>query len=415
MQWKKQLLKKYYEAKRFMLFVAEHFIKDDCTYRASALTFTTLLAVVPLMTVGFTIFSSLPVFQHLLNPLQNFIFENFVPTAGQAIQEYLRQFAAQTTKLSVFGIAILFITALLVMVTIENAMNQIWRVYSARKGVSAFLLYWAILSLAPILLGLSLAASSYFLSIPFIQHQQTYSLLPKSIPFFLSWLGFTFLFVVVPNCSVKIIHGLWGGMVTALLFEAAKQAFAYYLTQYKTYELLYGAFATIPIFFLWVYWGWVITLLGAEISYALSVHYKRREGLPLDGFSHAVLWLYKLWCAQQKGSGLNREELVEASSQPFVIDANEMINTLVRLGLIHHTQQDIFMLSRDLNQISLYELAQNLPFRLPTQSEITLEIFPYTAAWQKVWYATDHALHRSLAISLHQLFNQALHPENLLK
>ncbi|KTC87121.1 YihY family inner membrane protein [Legionella brunensis] len=409
--WKNKSITKFHEAKRFILFVIEHFIKDDCTYRASALAFTSLLAVVPLMSVGLALLSSFPVFQNLSGPVQDFIFENFVPATGKIIQDYLQQFSAQVSKLSIWGVAFLFVTALLVMVTIEKAMNRIWKTHTSRRGVAAFLLYWAILSLAPVLLGLSLAASSYVLSIPFIQEHHAPLLFLNSIPFLLSLVGFTFLYVVVPNCPVKIIHGLWGGIVAAILFESAKQAFAYYLTQYDTYQLLYGAFATVPIFFVWVYWVWVITLLGAEISYALSVHYKRRPGTPIDGFSHALLWLYQLWLAQKSGHGLTREALIHASSRPFAINVDDMINELIGSGLLHNTDIDELMLSRDLSQVSLYWLTQHLPYRLPTHIELQQEEEVHPTPWCKVLDKTDIELQKALSINLAQLFSQPLEDE----
>ena len=138
------------------------------------------------------------------------------------------------------------------MFTIERGMNKIWRVSSSRHGVTAFLLYWAILSLAPLMLGLSLAASSYVFSMPLLADQHAVSFFLIISPFFLSLVGFTFLYIVVPNCPVKLKHAFLGGLFAAVLFETAKQGFAYYLSNYHTYELLYGAFASVPIFFVGV-------------------------------------------------------------------------------------------------------------------------------------------------------------------
>lgn len=401
MNWKNRLVNKLCEGKRFISFVIHHFIIDDCTYRASALAFTSLLAVVPLMTVGLTILSSFPVFQGLTGPVQDFIFDNFVPATGKVVQNYIQQFSAQVSKLSVWGIIFLFLTALLVMLTIEQAMNRIWRVNSTRRGVTAFLLYWAILSLAPVLLGLSLAASSYLISVPLILGHYAPSILFTLLPSILSCLGFTFLYVVVPNYPVKITHGLWGALIATLLFESAKQAFAFYLSQYHTYQLLYGAFATVPIFFIWVYWVWVITLLGAEISYALAVHHQRRTGIPLDGFSHALLWLNQLWTAQKEGRGLTRDELINSNSQPFRIDIDEMLNQLSSLSLIHNTSEGSYMLSRDLDDISLYWLSQNLPYRFPSHEELEQV---ETNAWIPILRTNDKNLEQSLNINLNQLF-----------
>lgn len=404
MNWKDKIKDQFYSCDRFARFVIQHFIQDDCTYIASALAFTSLLAVVPLMSVGLAVFSSFPVFKGLAEPVQNFIFDNFVPATGKIVQAYLQQFTSQVSKLSIWGVVFLICTALLVMFTIERAMNKIWRVNSSRHGVSAFLLYWAIISLAPVLLGLSLAASSYLFSMPLLaDHGAPYTILQYS-PFFLSLIGFTFLYVVVPNCPVKIRHAFWGGLFAAILFESAKHAFAYYLIRYNTYELLYGAFATVPIFFIWVYWVWIITLLGAEISYAFSVHHQRRGGKSLDGFSHALLWLHQLWLAQQQGKGLSFNDLVDASNQPFAVDVDEMINVLVYHELIHATADGHYMLSRDLGHVTLYDLTQLLPYRLPTHLELQYSKASLAEQWRTAFKRHNEELQKSLDINLEELF-----------
>ena len=403
MDFAQKLTEKLVEGKRFIYFVARHFIEDDCTYRASALAFTTLLAIVPLMSVGFAILSTFPVFQNLADPVQNFIFANFVPTSGKIVQEYLQIFASQVSKLSAIGVFFLFIVALLVMYTIESALNKIWRVSSSRHGISAFLLYWAIVSLAPFFLGLSLVISSYFLSIPVFASHNTSSLL-GFFPFLCSLAGFTFLYVVVPNCPVRLLHGLCGGAIAALLFESAKLGFVYYLSHYNTYQLLYGAFATVPIFFAWIYWVWLITLLGAEISYAFSMHHQRRTGIPLDGFSHALLWLYQLRLAQLDGRGLTIDELINASVQAYAVDVDEMLRLLTALQLIKITSDDHYILSRDLSQLTLYDLAQLLPYRLPNLSELATHEEPFAKGWQAQIQKADTHLKRMFMINLEQLF-----------
>lgn len=404
MKWKNRLVNQFYTCDRFVRFVIQHFIQDDCIYIASALAFASLLAVVPLMSVGFAIFSSFPVFQGFADPVQNFIFDNFVPSTGKAVQAYLQQFASQVSKLSILGVIFLIVTSLLVMVTIEQAMNKIWRVGASRHGVPAFLLYWAILSLTPVMLGLSLAASSYLFSIPFLVYHAAPSFLLHWSPFLLSLFGFSFLYVIVPNCPVQFRHAFFGALFAAVLFETAKQSFAYFLTQFNTYELLYGAFAAIPIFFIWIYWVWIVTLLGAEISYAFSVHHQRRGGKCLDGFSHALLWLHQLWIAQQNGKGLSFNELVDASRQPFAVDVDEMINALIYEELIHATADGHYMLNRDLNHVSLYTLTQLLPYRLPTHLELQYSKSSLAEQWRSAFRKNDEKLQKSLKISLEDLF-----------
>lgn len=398
-----RLTGKLTEIRRFISFVVQHFIADDCIYRASALAFTTLLAIVPLMTVSFAILSAFPVFQNLTDPIQDFIFANFVPTTGKIIQDYLHSLATQASKLSVMGVLLLFSIALLVMYTIESAMNKIWQVASSRHGISAFLLYWSIVSLAPLLLGLSIAISSYFLSLPFIATHDTPVFLGY-LPFLLSFAGFTFLYVVVPNCPVRPLYGLYGGVIAALLFESAKLAFAYFITHYNTYQLLYGAFATVPILFIWIYWVWFITLLGAEISYAFSVHHQRRQGLPLDGFSHVLLCLYRLSLAQLEGKELTIDELINASQQAYAVDVGHIVKQLIELKLIKKTSNGHYMLCRDLNHLTLYELAQLLPYRLPSLAELVNHEEMITSGWQQQIQKADGQLKETLIVSLGQLF-----------
>jgi membrane protein len=404
MSWKKNLTNHLYACERFIRFVLKHFIQDDCPYIASALAFTSLLAVVPLMCVTLAVFSTFPIFKDFAQPLQNFIFDNFVPTTGKIVQAYLEQFTSQVSKLSVWGILFLLVTALLMLFTIERAMNKIWRVSSGRHGVSAFLLYWSILSLAPVMIGLSIAISSYLFSYTLFFDNLTFNLFLQFAPFCLSLMGFVFLYTIVPNCPVKIRHAFVGGIFAAILFETAKQAFAFLLSKYNTYELLYGTFAILPLFFIWVYWVWFITLLGAEMSYAFSVHHQRRSGQALDGFSHALLWLHELWKAQHEGKGLTFNELVDASNQPFAVNADEMINALIHYELIHSTAEGEYMLSRDLNQVTLYHLAQVLPYRLPTHVEIEYAHSSLAEQWNSTFKQNDVELQKTFSIDLERLF-----------
>lgn len=392
------------QCRRFWWFVILNFVEDDCSYRASALTFTSLLAIVPLMSVSLALLSAFPVFQSFSSPIQDFIFENFVPATGKAVQAYLQTFAAQVSKLSIWGVSFLFVTAVLVMYTIEQALNRIWKVRVQRHGTSAFLLYWAILSLAPVMMGLSFAASSYLISLPLWKESTNTSTLLHYAPFALSLIGFTFLYLIVPNSKVKLRHGLAGATVAAILFEAAKQGFTYYLTQFHTYELLYGAFAVVPILFLWVYWVWFIVLLGAEIAYALSVHHHRRQGQALDGFSHAMHWLFYLWQAQLKGESLSLENLIDNDKLPYAISPENVLETLLNKKLIQAVDGDKFILSRDLSQMSLYDLAKLLPYPLPDWQQSQYYPLQADTEFAQLLKQGDSAIKPIFKQSLHQLF-----------
>lgn len=397
------MLHKIQQLQKLIYFTAFNFFEDDCPYRASALAFTSLLALIPLMTVAFIILSAFPVFHNFSAPIKDFIFDNFVPTTGKIIQNYLGQFVNQVPRLSILGVSFLFITAILLMITIEHAMNKIWKVENARKKLAAFLLYWAILSLGPVFLGLSLAASSYFLSFVFFQQYIPFSNLLNIIPIFFSLTGFILLYYVVPNCKVRFYEALWGGVVATLLFEAAKGGFGLYLTYYNSYQLLYGAFATIPIFLIWIYWVWLITLLGAEVSYAASVYHKHQEGQTVDGFSHALLWLYLLWISQKDGKALTSKELLQYSNQPFAVNNTLMLQELQRLKLINKTDQEQYLLSRDLNEISLYWLSQNLIFQLPTSSPLEKKHALYLT-WERLLAKKEQFLTELLQMSVAEFF-----------
>lgn len=360
------------EAYTFFKFIIKNFIDDDCSNIASTLTFTSLLAVVPLIAVSFAILASFSVYQELSTPIQTYIFEHFVPATGKVVQHYLMQFTHQASKLSVLGTVFLFITSVMLMVTIENALNKIWKVRIQRHGASAFLLYWAILSLTPIMLGLSVAVSSYLISMPILTKELhvNLSLLLNYAPLFISLFCFSFLYVVVPNTKVKIRHAISGAFIAAVLLEIAKAGFTWYLSSYDTYELLYGAFATVPIFFLWVYWVWFIILLGAEVTYALSAPHYRRTGLCLDGLTHTIHWLGYLWKAQKEGSGLTIESLIKKDTLAYEVKPEEIIRQLLNAKLITATNDKTFILCKNLASTTFGELQALLPWRLPSYQAI---------------------------------------------
>lgn len=256
------------------------FVKERFTYSASALTVTTLLAIVPLMAVVFSIFSFFPAFQHIGDQVQQFVFQNFIPASGKIIQQYLLIFISQATRLPTTGIIILTVTAVMMMLTIEHALNDVWKVERQQYTFLSMLRYWAVLSLVPILIALSLMVTSYIISLPILavskmtleMHQFLYGALPFLITVFI----LTLLYTVVPDRKVPIECGFAGAFIATILFELAKKGFVLYLTHFPTYQLIYGALASIPIFIVWIYLSWVIVLFGALISNVLTVQRDRQ-------------------------------------------------------------------------------------------------------------------------------------------
>jgi len=257
--------------------------EDNMTTQAGNLAFVSLLALVPLIAVVFALFSAFPVFSEVSVQLKNFIFANFVPATGNVVERYLDQFVANVHRMTALGAIGLIVTALLLMHSVDTALNTIWRSHKKRPLVYSFAVYWMILTLGPLLAGASLAISSYLLSLRWISASGVYGVIDQVLrvfPLLLSWLAFWLLYSIVPTRSVPARDALIGALVAGALFELGKKGFALYVTMFPSYQLIYGVLAVIPILFLWVYWTWCIVLLGAEITVTLGDYrqLKQQEG-----------------------------------------------------------------------------------------------------------------------------------------
>lgn len=254
--------------------IVQQFYDDHCLSRAAALAYTSLLALVPLMTVSLSILAAFPVFQDVATKIQDMVFANFVAGSADVVQAHIKQFAEAATHLSVTGLVFLVITAVMMIFNMELDFNAIWRVEKRRSGVSAFLIYWAVLTLLPIFIGVGFALSTYLGSLSFITGTAEALRIKQPLleysPYLLTWAAFTLLYTTLPNCRVLVRHALVGGLVATLLFELAKRGFAYYISHFPTYQLLYGALAAIPIFFVWIYLSWVVVLFGAVVAHVVG-------------------------------------------------------------------------------------------------------------------------------------------------
>ncbi|GLR08902.1 hypothetical protein COO59_15370 [Mixta theicola] len=253
---------------------------DGMTTEAGNLAFVSLLALVPLVAVVFSLFAAFPVFSEISVQLKHFIFNNFVPAAGNVVQDYLDRFVANVNKMTIVGAVGLIVTSLLLMHSIDSALNAIWRSQKKRPLVYSFAVYWMILTLGPLLAGASLAISTWLLSLRWVAVSGMTGLIDQALrifPLLLSWLAFWLLYSLVPTTRVPQRDALIGALVAGLLFELGKKAFALYITTFPSYQLIYGVLAVIPILFLWVYWTWCIVLLGAEITVTLGEYRQRQQ------------------------------------------------------------------------------------------------------------------------------------------
>lgn len=295
----------------------ERFREDRLGITASSLTFTTTIALVPLLTVTFAVFTAVPMFATFRKALENYFIQNLIPDViARPVLTSLTQFALKANRLGALGLAFLLITAMALMLTIDRTLNGIWRVRKTRPLTQRLLLYWAMATLGPLLLGASLTLSSYAIS----ASSGLVSALPGGVALLLNLLelllmtvGIAALFKLVPNTEVRWVHAWAGGIFVAFGFDLAKRGLAWYLAAVPTYSTIYGAFAAVPIFLIWVYLSWVIVLLGAVIAaYAPSLnrHQMRRAGLRGQRFELALLALAELAARRdQPGRGLGLGEL----------------------------------------------------------------------------------------------------------
>ncbi|MCS6058036.1 virulence factor BrkB family protein [Klebsiella variicola subsp. variicola] len=194
---------------------------------------------------------------------------------GDVIQGYIEQFVANSSRMTAVGAFGLIVTSLLLMYSIDSALNTIWRSTRSRPKVYSFAVYWMILTLGPLLAGASLAISSYLLSLRWASDLDgVIDNLLRLFPLILSWAAFWLLYSIVPTTQVRNRDAVIGALAAALLFEAGKKAFALYITTFPSYQLIYGVISVVPILFVWVYWTWCIVLLGAEITVTLGEYRK---------------------------------------------------------------------------------------------------------------------------------------------
>lgn len=359
----------------FARYLWSRFSEDRCVRTAEALTYLSLFAVVPLLTVMFAIFSVIPAFASVGGEVQAFVFSHFLPSSGQEIQAHLLQFSAQARNLTGIGIAFLIATALLMLTRIEEEFNTIWRVRSRRTSISHFVRYWAILTLGPLCIGIAIGISTYLASLHVFFEEVDIFGVHKFFfvvtPYLLTTTAFTLLFAIIPNCRVPLAHALLGGAVSALCFEIAKYAFARVAAN-ASYELIYGTFAAIPLFLLWIYISWMIVLAGAELVHAIGNYGDRDSRLP--DWLAALCILEVLWRRHRRGEALHESELLQRQFLlgRYTLSAEhwaQLRDRLLHTDLIAADADGHYRLARALQEYTLWQLCEDfvaLPAPLDT-------------------------------------------------
>lgn len=267
--------------------VMRRFKQDRLTRHAAALSFSSLLAVAPMMALAFSMLSLFASFDQIGQSFESIIYQFLAPAVGEDLKQYIDQFAGQAGKLSFVGLLFFLLTALLLLFHIEESFNDIWQVEKGRSILARLPIYWTMVSLGPLLMGASLTISTYVLSLSviagddFSNHVQTASVVV--LPFCLEVMAFALLYLVMPNVKVRVVNALFGAIVASLLFEVSKKGFALYLLNFGSYKVIYGALSALPIFLIWIYLCWIITLVGAQfVSVIKHKHLFEKEDAKQD-------------------------------------------------------------------------------------------------------------------------------------
>ena len=366
----------------FTAYAVRRFVGDGCLTGAGALSYTTLVALVPLMAIALAVLSAVPVFAATRDQLLASIFSTFVPQVGAEVEWWFRYFAGTSVRTTTIGIGALAVTVVLLLATIEDQMHRIWRVRSPRPWLQRILAYWAILTLGPMLLGISFSLPTYVdlvarhagLDVMGLAHSRTLHELLHLLPFCLETLTFTLLFVLIPNCSVRWREALAGAIVAAVLVELLKVGFGLYISHISSYRAVYGALAAIPIFLLWMYVVWSAVLFGAVVAAALPQWRIDEQATIAPPAAHrlgvALALLAELAAQMRQGGTLS----IAALAERLGIATAQIDDDLTRLRnaqFVAQTANGGWVLSRALDGASLIDLyrALDLPLVLELVEE----------------------------------------------
>lgn len=349
--------------------LVDQFLDNDCQTRAAALTYTTLFAVVPLMTVAYTTFSIMPAYETVQERIESFIFSTLVPESSAAVREALLQFTERARGLTVVGFVFLFVTSFMLLVTIEQTLNAIWQVPEPRRGFQRILLYWATLSLGPPTIVVAILISAYLASQQLLTDLDVFglgTLVLSYLPLLLTWFGFTVLYFAMPNCQVRIFHAAVGGFLTMLSFELAKLVFNYGVSR-TSLSSIYGTFAAVPFLLIWMYMVWVLVLCGAIVVRTMSLRPEIATAESEPALVKAARVLERVYAGHLEGRGVSEEEI--HTTVPLSTDEHERIFlALKRLRVLTRDEEELWVLGRSLKTLTLWDLYQALPQGLDSES-----------------------------------------------
>jgi len=342
----------------FCAAMVRRFREERALQTSGSLTFTTLLSLAPLLAVVLAIASAFPAFEKGLADFQAFVLQNALPEAPgvKRFVEQMSTFTHNAGRLTAIGLSAFAVTAVMLMLTVDNTINRIFRVQRRRTVLQNVLMYWAVLTLGPVLVGASLTITSYVVgaSLGYLHPDDPVSLMLRALPFVLTCTALILVYGIVPARRVEWKHAIAGGIAAGVAFELAKRGFAFYLTHVPTFRLVYGAFATIPVFLLWVYVSWVVVICGAIVTAMLPGWRGKsdHDRAPGEQFADAVGALAMLARAHAEGRLVKLNAIAhELRILPYRVE--QVLEKAATLRWAARVGKDRWVLSRDADAVTL--------------------------------------------------------------
>lgn len=345
------------EVGAFIAYVANRFSNDRCLRMAAGLSYTSLLAIVPLTAIAFSMLAAFPVFEGVRENLQEALFSNLLPQTAEATRDYFNQFVRNTTTLSAVGIVALALTAILLLGTIEADMNTIFRVIRARAMIPRLLVFWALLTLGPLLLGASFSLSTYiFAATQWVGIDTAGGIggfLITLLPTAMIIVMLTTFYVIIPNRSISLPAGLIGGVTAGILFTLLRKVFGWYIITFPTYQNIYGALSVVPIFLIWMYLSWLIVLMGAVLT-ASTNEWQSAGGKPMSSnvsagarLVAAMQILSVLYDAGKEGTGAVRRNAILRRTGGGGEAVDSILHQLRNARFVERTSANRWILARN--------------------------------------------------------------------
>ncbi len=393
-------------------FMQRRLSEEQVPQVAGSLTFTTVLAVVPVMTIAFAIFTTFPLFNTFRDALEAYFVQSLMPRGvTNTILDNLSLFAAKANRLSAVGAVTLVLTAIMMFAIVDRSLNRIWRVKTPRSFTQSLIVYWAIMTLGPLLIGASLSLTTLVSPVASTLAQQLPwmgTVAAISVSLMLMTMFFGLLYLIVPNRLVDWRDALIGGLVAAIAFEMTNRGFAFFITKFPSYRVIYGALAAVPIFLVWVYLFWLITLLGAVLAVALPVvKHERWWHKPVPGgeFIDAMSVLQVLVHAHQH-QGVISLLSIRSKTRLGFDEAESLLQRLLEVGWVGRVEVVKNKASRWL-QLARGEHDHWTLLINPNKLVVAdvMKLFAFSESSHALGREINQLLDRGLSLSLADYFN----------